>query len=549
MTHGALIRRPVGKKSAGLSVLALVAALPVTAQTINGAGIGIGGMPLIATDALPGVGVAGSGLQLPGAGLRFRVVPSLSISETITDNATLSSTDRQAEAITRLTAGVGILSTGGRVRGFFNYALTGLLYARGTSPNTLQAQNSLNTSSTTELIERHAYVDVASTISQQAVSALGTQSVDPALGTGNRTEVRTLSVSPYLRGQVPEIANYDLRATRVTTHTTSALVSNTTTTLLSAGLTGVGTRRLNWAANASRQIYDYSAGRRTESDRVNGLLLLTVDPQLRFTLNAGREASNFSTLDKESRAIYGLRMDWLPSMRTSVVAEVQQRFFGKAHTFSLSHRTPRSAWIYSDTKDVSATGPNAGVGVQGTLFDLFYNAFASREPDPVARTTLVNAFLLSNGINPVTPVTTGFLASSATVRRLQSLSFTLLGIRDTLTFSANRSDAQRIDTVVRTNDDFSTFGRLVQQGFGVNYLHRLTPQSNFVLALTQQRNAGAGSTVSASQSTTLRSATATVSGLVGYRLRGSVSARHSRFDSATSPYHESAVIATLSLQF
>ena len=209
----------------------------------------------------------------------------------------------------------------------------------------------------------------------------------------------------------------------------------------------------------------------------------------------------------------------------------------------------RSAWAYSDMKDVSATGLNAGVGVQGTLFDLFYNAFASREPDPAARTALVNTFLLSNNLNPATPVTTGFLASSATVRRLQNLSFTLLGIRDTLTFSATRSDAQRIDTVVRSNDDFATFSRLVQQGLGVNYSHRMTPQSSLALAFTQQRNAGTDSIVGASQSTTLRSAIATLSGPVGYRLRGSVSARHSRFDSAANPYHESAVIANLSLQF
>ena len=491
-----------------------MAVVPAAAQTIDAVGVGIGAVPSI-TGALPDAAVAGSGLQLPGTGRSLRVVPRLSISETITDNATLSSTDRRADAITRPSAGVQMLSTGGRVRGFLNYTLTGVLYARGTSSNTLQ--NSLNTASTTELIERRAYVDVASTISQQAVSALGTQSVDPALAATNRTEVRTLSVSPYLRGQVAEIANYDLRATRLTTHTTSALVSNVTTTSLSARLTGVGTRRLNWAADASRQVYDYSAGRRSESERVNGLLLLTVDPQLRFTLNVGRETTDLASLQKESHITYGLRMNWLPSVRTSLTAEIQQRFFGKAYTVSFSHRTPRSAWLYSDVKDVSATGLNAGVGVQDTL--------------------------------PATPVTTGFLASSATVRRLQNLSFTLLGIRDTLTFSATRSDAQRIDTVVRSNDDFATFSRLVQQGFGVNYSHRLTPQSNLALALTQQRNAGGGSTVSASQSTTLRSAIATLSGPVGYRLRGSLSARHSRFDSAASPYRESAVIANLSLQF
>ena len=550
MMRGSSIGRPCGNQGAGVTLLALMVAVPVAAQTIDGVGLGVGLAPSIAP-ALPGGIAAGGGLQLPGAGRSFRLVPRVSITETITDNATLSSTNRQVEAITQPSVGVSILSSGGRVRGFFNYTLTGLLYARGTSPNTLQ--NALTSTSTTELIEKRAYVDVTSTISQQAVSALGTQSVDPALAAANRTEVRTLSVSPYLRGQVADLASYELRAARTATHTTSALVSNSTTTLVSARLTGTGVgRRVNWAADASHQVYEYSAGRRTEADRVNGLLLLTVDPQLRVTLNAGGETSNLAALEKDSRFVDGLRADWLPSPRTTLVADIQQRFFGKAHTLSFAHRTPRSAWLYTDVKDVSATGLAAAAGSQNTLFDLFYNSaiFVSREPDPAARRALVDAFLLGNGLNSATPVTTGYLASSATVRRLQQLSFTLLGIRDTLTFRATRSDAQRIDTVIRGNNDFATFGRLQQQGLSVNYSHRLTPQSSLGVILAQQRNTGSDSTSgSASQSTTLRSAVAILSGTLGYRLRGSLSARHSRFDNATAPYRESSLIANLSLQF
>ena len=545
MKRGFSTGRLVGTKGAGASLLALTALLPAAAQTID---LGAGGVSASSTGA--GAAVGGSGLQLPGAARSLRLTARLGVTETVTDNALLSPTDRRVEAITQPSAGVSLRSTGGRVRGFLDYTLTGLLYARGTSGNTLQ--NALNASLTGELVEKRVFVDVAGTISQQSISALGTQSVDPALASSNRTEVRTLRVSPFVQGLVPGIANYEARVARTVTRTTSSLVSNVTTTLASVQATGLRAGWVNWSANASHQTYSYSAGRDNESDRANGLLILTVDPQLRFTLNAGYESSNFSTLDKQGRVTYGLRSDWTPSVRTSVAADFQRRVFGNAYTVSAAYRTPRSAWLYSDVRDVSATGLTAAVGAQTTQFDLFYSVLASTYPDPVLRRARVNELLLSLGIDPAAPVVSvasGYLASAATVRRLQQLSFTLLGLRDTLTLLATRSDAQRIDTMAASSSDFATFGRLRQQGLSANLSHRLAPQSSVSFVYSQQRNEGSEASSSGPQATVLRSAIATLSTAVNMRTRASLSARHTRFTSNASPYHESAVIANVSLQF
>ena len=88
-----------------------------------------------------------------------------------------------------------------------------------------------------------------------------------------------------------------------------------------------------------------------------------------------------------------------------------------------------------------------------------------------------------------------------------------------------------------------------QQGLSVNLSHRLAPRSSVSVVYSQQRNEGSEASSSGSQATVLRSAIATLSTAVNVRTRASLSARHARFRSDAISYHESAVIANVSLQF
>jgi len=161
------------------------------------------------------------------------------------------------------------------------------------------------------------------------------------------------------------------------------------------------------------------------------------------------------------------------------------------------------------------------------------------------RATLVNNFLQANGIAPTTPVFGGSLASAVMLQRRQELSFALLGIRDTVTFTASQSDARRLDTVVVVADDFANGNNLRQRGFSVNLAHRLTPMAALNLIASMDRTGGS----TAAQSTKLRSISLAWSGRLGPHSSGSMGARHSVFDSPTNPYKETALTAGLTLQF
>ena len=143
------------------------------------------------------------------------IVPTLSIDETFTNNARLSSSDRRSDLITRVAPGVRITSTGGRVRGFLSYDLGVVHYANDSAPRELQ--NSLNAALSVEAIQNRAYVDIMAAVGQASISAFGTQSSDPGLVNSNQTEVRSWSVSPYLRGQLSDLAVYEARLTQTAT--------------------------------------------------------------------------------------------------------------------------------------------------------------------------------------------------------------------------------------------------------------------------------------------------------------------------------------------
>lgn len=478
------------------------------------------------------------------AGRTFSIVPSLSITETFTDNSRLVTSGRQADLITQVSPGLRISSTSGRVKGFLDYALTGLVYARNSGSS--EIQNSLNARANVEAIENWAFLDASANISQQAISAYGTQSVDSSSVNANRTEVRTFSLSPYVRGRVADLATYEARLTQAWTRGSSNAESDNSNSQATLRMEGdSGLRLLSWSADATRQVIDFSEGRRTEDDRLRGVLHFAVDPQLRLSLIDGRESNNYVSADKESHSTPGWGVDWTPTERTRLTVQREQRFFGKSHAFVFEHRMSRSVWRFSDTRDVSTGFGQSAPGSLGTAYDLFFTQFASLQPDPALRARLVDDFLQANGIPPSTKVFTGSQASAATLQRQQTLSFALLGIRDTLTFSASQREGRRLDTVVVAADDFANGNLVRQRGFSLGLAHRLTPQSALNLVASMDRTNGS----TTAQATRLRSISLGWTGRLGPRSNASLTARHAKFDGSTEPYSESALSAALILQF
>ena len=491
-------------------------------------------------------GAAGVNAQTADAtGIRpsLIIVPRVSISETWTDNVRLSTNDRQSELITVLSPGIRISANRGRLKGYFDYALNARYFAQNTAGADIQ--NALTAFGTLEAVENWAFVDLNAGISQQSVSALGTPLVGSTAINGNQNESATVRVSPYVRGRLASAVDYEARYSLTVNRNKSAAVSDADSRDGSIRLGGRGAGgRLGWSLAAQQQNTSYRAGRSTESDLVTAALTYTILPQVNLSVSGGQESNNFTTVNKQSSGTFGYGVSWIPSETTSFSASRESRRFGESFSLSAAHRTARTAWRFTDSRSIANPAAQNGL-VPGSAFDTFFNQFAGTEPDPVKRATLVNSFLQANGIDPNSSVTTPFATSAVSVVRRQDLSFSLLGIRDTVTFIATRSESSRLDSLSLAVDDLSNGAVVRQSGLSVSYSHRLTPISSMsVLVSTGQLSDSLGLRDNSNRLLNLSFSTR-----LGLKATAAVSARHVVFDSSTSPYTESAITGTVNLQF
>ena len=488
---------------------------------------------------------AEAGLQAeraPRVGLR--VVPSLTLAQTFTDNVRLSATNKQSEQVSVLNPALRVSSDAGRLRGFLDYGFNEVFYAQDTSPR--QTQHAMNSLATLELVNQRVFVDFSGKISQQTISALGTQPSRSTAVADNLTEVSSYRLTPYLRGQFMDLASYEARYSHSLTQSRSSAVSDVSTDDVSVALSGATAfSQLGWSAQASAQGVDYEQGRSTRSSAQSLGLSYALMPQLSASANVGRESNNYTSLNQQSYTTQGVGLNWAASEMTRLSASRQNRSFGVAHSVSLEHRTGRTVWKYTDSKDVVSTPSQVAQVGLGSIYDLLFSQFATVQPDPAARARLVNGFLQANNLSPDATVTRSFLTAALSVQRRQDLSLALLGQRSTVTLLASRSEGRRLDTLTSGTDDFSSSAQLVQQGFSVNLAHRLTPDYSAALALSRVNTSGALS----AQDSSLRSMSLSLATPLGQRSAASVGVNRVRFSSAASSYTENVLTANLTVQF
>ncbi len=487
---------------------------------------------------------AGAHAQVLAAdGPAIRIVPRVSVTQTWTDNVRLASDGEQADQITEITPGVTITVAGDRLKAYVNYALNEIYYAQGSSPR--RSQNQLNGFGTLEAVEGWAYLDLNASISQQAISAFGPQSISNTSVNSNQAEVSSYRISPYVRGKLGSWAEYDARYSRTETNSDATVVSGAVAVDSMVKIKGDSSLRdLGWSADANRQRIDHRAGRSTEADRLNLGLSYAITPQLSVSANVGRESENFTSLEKQSDGTHGFGASWSPSERTRVSFVRGQRPFGDTHTLNLEHRTARTAWRFMDSKDVATNPSQSSPTGFGSIYDLLFNQFAALEPRVEERARLVNAFLQNNGIKPDPSVIGSFLTSAVLMQRRQDAMFALLGVRDTVTFVATRSDSRRLDLASLAVDDLSTSSLIRQQGLSVNWAHRLTPEYSLGLLVSHQKTSGSLGL----QGTRLQLFNASLAGKVGRHALAAVGLRHV-VSHGNSPYNETAIHFNLTVQF
>ena len=415
----------------------------------------------------------------PAAAL-WTVTPEITVRETYTDNVFVGSPSATSDFVTQVTPSIGVSGTSPRLKGTFRYSPTALFYAQNPSQDYIA--NNLFAQGTLTAVERFFFVDVNGSVTQNFVTPFAPQPGDLVNITPNRSETRTLGLSPYIRSQFGRAFSYEVRNRNIWTRNTTNFLADAHTSGWSATAASIGTEatRLGWALDYDQSDISYgqlAARPDLESKLFRARLLAQATPELLINLNAGREENNYVLQQEKSYYIRGYGAVWRPGPRTTAEAQYESRYFGPYRLFRLNHRTRATAWNVSYSRDASSYQQQLLTLPPGNTAALLDQIFAARISDPVQRQAAVEQFMRSSGTPPFLANPLAFYTQQIFVHESLEASVGVLGLRNSVTFTAFASKSSTLpDALALSLPDNFAIGRTVKQkGFAVNATHQLAP--------------------------------------------------------------------------
>ena len=286
----------------------------------------------------------------------FRLTPSITVEQAVTDNARQQSPgQRQADTFTRILPGVSMNGAGGRLNFNLGYNLRQTLYVDNDDLDS--TSHFLNFTGNAELIDDMVFFDARASITEATILNTGAESADITLtNPANRASIQSASFSPYMRNRLGNFASTEFRYTFNTTDS-EALSASRSHRLLASLRSGEDFQRLRWALTSDLQHTD-----RSRSPGVGGSLLApgqdsSADTKLfladgEYRLNyawaltggIGYEETRDPTLLETMEGVVGSAgFRYNPSPRTNLALSYNRRNQSNFARFNLAHRfTERS---------------------------------------------------------------------------------------------------------------------------------------------------------------------------------------------------------------
>ena len=475
----------------------------------------------------------------------FTLVPSLVTEGSFVDTRGRLLGQNGTEFVARVSPGLLLTSRSGQLQGSLSYVGTLVSRSGLDDRNATEYLNTLSAMFALEAIPGHGYVDARASISQQAIVATGQPVGDAAQVNSNRTEVTTVSVSPYLRGTLASVVDYELRVAAAVSDSGSATVQDSNSLRGSISLRSANRgAKVGWGLTGQRHRVGFSgATGPTITDRLDAQLSFVPDVDWRLTASGGVESTDVVGAIRRDHNTYGLAVQWTPSPRTRVLLQGDQRYFGRGHVAQFEYRLARSFWRYTDTRDVTSSVDPGSTGESTTLYTLLFAQLASQEPDPVLRETLVRSLIQALGRSPDERVGGGFITAGISLQRRRELALTWQGQRMLFNAAAFRTESRRVDSggvnALTPNDDVD------QSGYLAALAYRVTPQTTATLSGSRTMSE---SSASATRSD-LKMASVALTSQLGRRTSGTLGLRYSVLSGARDAYGETALTGSLSLRF
>ncbi|MBA4141469.1 MAG: TIGR03016 family PEP-CTERM system-associated outer membrane protein [Nitrosospira sp.] len=372
------------------------------------------------------------GLSAYSEAAEWLVIPRLDLRETYTDNVRLGSGG--SDFVTQINPGLLLNGTGRRFRLDAVYMMNNLIYAENS--NLTRMRHQLNANATAELIEDFFFVDGRATISQQNTSLVGPQAIDNVNVTGNRADIRTFSVSPYIRHRFKDLASAEVRYSRnMVSSSANALRNSQGDSFLVGVNSGSAFNTLQWGANYSNQMIHFDrTGRTIELERSIANLRYMVTRQFALTATGGYERNSFISIrGNPSSPTWTAGFAWAPSQRTNIIANAGQRFFGDTYFVQANHRTRLTVWDVGYDENITTFNQQAmggaGMGAGGSFSQLLAAQNPSLNPALIQQNSdaLLGGGVFGSFFDP-----TNFLTNRLFLQRRLQASVAMNGSRNTV---------------------------------------------------------------------------------------------------------------------
>ena len=409
----------------------------------------------------------------------WSVVPSIGLRGTYTDNALFVAAPEHGDFVTSISPGISINGQGPRLTANLAYTGNLLFYSNSSEQNRLA--NTLNGSANFKAIENFLFLDANANISQSYISPFGARPSDITTAAANRTETRSLSLSPYIRSTTPGGYSYEARYRNTLTTTDTSSLADVYTETVSSNIASP-IDRFGWSLDGNRTKihYAYSDETRRPDSRssiIRGRFYYQPDTAVRLWLTAGNESNNYVLQQEQSYSIYGYGALWKPTPTTTAQYSWERRFFGPAPFASFEHRTPLSAWTLTYSKDVSSYQQQLFAVPPGDTTALLDTIFSARITDPARRQQAVQQFMQANGTPAFLANSLAFYTQQVFLRERLQGSFAILGARNSITFTAFAANDASVSTPPPglPADVFAAFNsHIKQKGYGANATHQIS---------------------------------------------------------------------------
>jgi uncharacterized protein (PEP-CTERM system associated) len=481
------------------------------------------------------------------------VVPTLRVSETYTDNISLTPDSvKQAEWVTQLVPGISVAASGRRLGLNVSYTPQLTYYARGQHGN--EVFQRLYATANAELAERLLFVNAAATVDQYNISLQGPTTTSNVNTTGNRSTASTFFVSPYLLRDFGSAAHAEARYTFSTWNSDNSdtLSKSEANRIYLRLASGPAYQILTWELAYSRDNIHYEDVLQpdTDTEAVTARARYALRPGLGLLARVGYEDYHYRIVGPGAGgSAWGLGFEWTPSNRTSLTALAGKRFYGDTYFLDFRHRTRLTAWSAGYSEDITTARSLFFLPVTNSTSDYLNTLLASRFPDPAARKTAVEDFIARTGLPPDLGAPINFYTTQLFLLKRWQASVALLGVRNTLIGGVfrDRRDALPTTLVVPSAGDFAVSDTVIQTGVSVVWNHQIS-------ALTAANVGAAYSRHDFLDTGRLDKQTSGGVGLTHQlkpRVSGSLTYRYRRNGSTvdTATYKENSVTASLQMRF